>query len=36
LDRRVDLNRMSKMTPDINPKPNRNLKPRTDRVVWVK
>jgi len=35
-DRRVGLNRMSKMTPDINPKLNSNPKPRTDLVVWAK
>jgi len=31
-DRRVRLNRTSKMVPDINPKLNSNPKPRTDRV----
>ena len=35
-DRRVGLNRMGKMTPDIKPKPESNPKPRTDRVVWAK
>ena len=35
-DRRVGLNRMGKMTPDINPKPDRNPEPRIDRVVWAK
>ena len=35
-DRRVGLNRMSKLTRDINPKLNSNPKPRTDRVVWAK
>jgi hypothetical protein len=35
-DRRVGLNRMGKVTPDINSKPISNPKPRTDRVVWAK
>jgi hypothetical protein len=35
-DRRVGRNRMSKMTPDINPTPDSNPKPRTDRVVLAK
>jgi len=35
-DRRVGINRMGKMTPDINPKLESNPKPRTDRVVWAK
>ena len=35
-DRRVCLYRMSKMTPDINPKLKSIPKPRTERVVWAK
>ena len=35
-DRRVGLNRMGKMTPDINPKLDSNPKSKIDRVVWAK
>ena len=34
-DRQVDLNRMSKMTPDVTPQLNSNPKPGKDRVVWT-
>ena len=33
-DRRVGLNRMGKITPDINPKLNSNPKPRIDRKSY--
>ena len=36
-DRQVGLNRMGKVTPDINPKLTSNPKPKIDRgVVWAK
>jgi hypothetical protein len=35
-DRQVGINRMGKMTPDINPKLTRNPEPKVDRVVWSK
>ena len=34
-DRRVGLNRVGKMTPDMNPKCSSNPNLRTYRVVWA-
>jgi len=35
-DRQVGMDRMGKMTPDMNLKLTSNLKPKVHRVVWAK